>query len=39
MLERPNIAPKRRTRVAGLFPKEGSALRLVGVVAKENVEE
>jgi transposase-like protein len=39
MLERLNKELKRRTRVAGLFPNEGSALRLVSAVAMEISEE
>lgn len=39
MLERLNKELKRRTRVAGLFPNEGSALRLVSAVAMEIGEE
>lgn len=39
MPERLDKEPKRRTRVAGLFPNEGSALRLVGAVAMEIGEE
>jgi transposase-like protein len=39
MLERLNKALKRRTRVAGLFPNEASALRLVRAVAMEISEE
>jgi transposase-like protein len=35
MLERLNKELKRRTRVAGLFPNEASALRLVSAVAME----
>jgi putative transposase len=39
MLERLNKELKRRTRVAGLFPNEASALRLVSAVAMEISEE
>jgi transposase-like protein len=39
MLERLNEELKRRTRVAGLFPNEASALRLVSAVAMEFSEE
>jgi transposase-like protein len=39
MLERLNKELKRRTRVAGLFSNEASALRLVSAVAMENSEE
>jgi transposase-like protein len=39
LLERLNKELKRRTRVAGLFPNEGSALRLVSAVAMEISEE
>ena len=39
MLERLNQELKRRTRVAGLFPNEASALRLVSAVAMEISEE
>jgi putative transposase len=39
MLERLNKELKRRTRVAGLFPNEASALRLVGAVAMEISDE
>ena len=39
MLERLNKELKRRTRVAGLFPNESSALRLVSAVAMEISEE
>nr|WP_261344376.1 transposase [Tautonia plasticadhaerens] len=39
MLERLNEEPKRRTRVAGPFPNEASALRLVSAVAMEISEE
>ena len=39
MLERLNKELKRRTRVAGLFPNETSALRLVSAVAMEISEE
>ena len=39
MLERLNKEMKRRTRVAGLFPNEASALRLVSAVAMEISEE
>jgi putative transposase len=39
MLERLNKELKRRTRVAGLSPNEGSALRLVSAVAMEISEE
>jgi putative transposase len=39
MLERLNKELKRRTRVAGLFPNEASALRLVTAVAMEISEE
>ena len=39
MLERLNKELKRRTRVAGLFPNEASALRLVTAVAMEISDE
>jgi transposase-like protein len=39
MLERLNKELKRRTRVAGLFPNEASALRLVSAVAMEISDE
>jgi putative transposase len=39
MLERLNKELKRRTRVAGLFPNEASALRLASAVAMEISEE
>lgn len=39
MLERLNKELKRRTRVAGLFPNEASALRLVSAVAMEISED
>jgi putative transposase len=39
MLERLNEEINRRTRVAGLFPNEGSALRLVSAVAMEISED
>jgi putative transposase len=39
MLERLNEEIKRRTRVAGLFPNEASALRLVSAVLMEISEE
>jgi len=39
MLERLNKELKRRARVAGLFPNEASALRLVSAVAMEISEE
>ena len=39
MLERLNEEIKRRTRVAGLFPSESSALRLVSAVLMEISEE
>jgi len=39
MLERLNEEIKRRTRVAGLFPNEGSALRLVSAVLMEISED
>src|SRR5262245_45663128 len=39
MLERLNQELKRRTRVAGLFPNEASALRLVSAVAMEISDE
>jgi transposase-like protein len=39
MLERMNEELKRRTRVAGLFPNESSALRLVSAVAMEISED
>ena len=39
VLERMNKGLKRRTRVAGLFPIEASALRLVSAVAMEIHEE
>jgi transposase-like protein len=39
MLERLNKELKRRTRVAGLFPNEGSALRLVSAAAMKISEE
>ena len=39
MLERINREIKRRTRVATLFPNEGSALRLVSAVLMEISEE
>ncbi len=39
MLERLNEEIKRRTRVAGLFPNEASALRLVSAVAMEISED
>jgi putative transposase len=39
MLERLNEELKRRTRVVGLFPNEGSALRLVSAVAMEISDE
>jgi hypothetical protein len=39
MLERRNKELKRRTRVAGLFPNETSALRLVSAVALEISKE
>jgi putative transposase len=39
MLERLNKELKRRTRVAGLFPNEASALRLISAVAMEISEE
>jgi transposase-like protein len=39
MLERLNKELKRRTRVAGLFPNEASALRLVSALAMEISEE
>ena len=39
MVERLNKELKRRTRVAGLFPNEGSALRLVSAVSMEISEE
>lgn len=39
MLERLIKEPKRRTRVAGLFPNEASALRLVSAVAMEISDE
>ena len=39
MPERLNKELKRRTRVAGLFPNEASALRLVSAVAMEISEE
>jgi putative transposase len=39
LLERLNKELKRRTRVAGLFPNEASALRLVSAVAMEISEE
>jgi putative transposase len=38
-LERLNKELKRRTRVAGLFPNEASALRLVSAVAMEISED
>src|SRR5689334_4828237 len=39
MLERLNKELKRRTKVAGLFPNEASALRLVSAVAMEISDE
>src|SRR6185437_11769968 len=39
VLERRNEGLKRRTRVAGLFPNEATALRLVSAVAMEISEE
>ena len=39
MLENLNRQVKRRTRVAGLFPNEASALRLVSAVLMEQSEE
>ncbi len=39
MLERLNEEIKRRTRVAGLFPNEASALRLVSAVLMEISED
>jgi putative transposase len=39
MLERVNKELKRRKRVAGLFPNEASAMRLVSAVAMEISEE
>jgi transposase-like protein len=39
MLVRPSGESKRRTKVAGLFPNEESALRLVDAVAMELSEE
>src|SRR3954465_2320992 len=39
MLERLNKELKRRTRVAGLFPNEASALRLASAVAMEISDE
>ena len=39
MLERLNEEIKRRTRVAGLFPNEASALRLVSAVLMEVSED
>ena len=39
VLERRNEGLKRRTRVAGLFPNEASALRLVSAVAMEISDE
>ncbi len=39
MLERLNREIKRRTRVAGLFPNEGSLLRLVSAILMEISEE
>lgn len=39
MLERLNEEIKRRTRVAGLFPNEASALRLVSALLMEISED
>ena len=39
MLERLNEEMKRRTRVAGLFPNDASALRLVSAVLMEISED
>ena len=39
MPERPNEEIKRRTRVAGLFPNDSSALRLISAVLMEITED